>query len=642
MKIKTGLMTSLSSILLLPGISLAETTYVSTTDELQSALAAATAGDIIIASPGTYEATITSGQIATGDGGTVTRSWYFRAEAEGSSDAPITLKSEDPDDPAILSGAGWEESGYTLYVTGDYWVIEDIAVTEGAKGIMLSNSNYSEINNVEIYDIGQEGLHIIDGSSYNTIDGLNLHDVGKNDDGYGEGIYIGSDNSVWWEGDGEDTGESGLYYHRDVHDNLITNSTIGPNITAEPFDIKEGAYANIVEYSVIYGTGISGNNFADSHIDIKGYETIIRYNTFYQNENENIERAIMIVPRISAGVDAEYTAHDNYIHDNVFYLEDEDVEIAVANSGAEDNYAWDNVRDPADGNWYNSRITEEEPEGYDEESTNQSPTADAGSDISAEIGAEVVLDGSASSDPDGDDLTYAWTQTSGSDVTLENSETSQASFYADEEGEYEFSLVVSDGEKSGSDSVTVTISETLEIFEVTASAGENGSISPSGTVEVEEGSEQTFTIVADDGYEIADVTINGVSTGVVDSYTFTDISSDQSIAATFQEEEVTEESTYEEGTDDDSEDTDESVDVDDSDEYETISGSFEQDGSGSYKWKTTTISSNVNSWCLESLTINGEDYTNTWSSASSLPETIDGYYYIEYTGSYDWSHFELD
>ncbi|TCS42385.1 PKD domain-containing protein [Reinekea marinisedimentorum] len=444
-------------------LSAAETFYVSSADELTDALASVEAGDTILLAGGTYQASTTTGAIATGNGGTVNRSWYYRAEADGTADAPITLKSQYDYDPAVLSGAGWSESGYTLYVTGDYWVIEDIAVTEGAKGIMLANSDYSEINNVEIYNMGQEGLHILDGSSYNTIDGINIHDVGKNDDGYGEGIYIGSDNSVWWEGDGVNTGESGLYYHRDVHDNLITNSIIGPEITAEPFDIKEGAYNNIVEYSTIYGSGISGNNFADSHIDIKGYDTIIRYNTFYQDANENISRAIMIVPRTSAGVDAEYTAHDIYVHDNVFYMDEDDVEVLVANSGSENIYAWDNVRDPAEGNWYNSLVIEEVPEGYDEYSDNQTPVADAGSDISAETASQVVLDGSSSSDPDGDELTYSWSQTSGTEVSLENTSSALAQFYAETTGEYVFSLVVDDGEATASDSVTVTISNPDDI-----------------------------------------------------------------------------------------------------------------------------------------------------------------------------------
>ena len=61
----------------------------------------------------------------------------------------------------------------------------------------------------------------------------------------------------------------------------------------------------------------------------------------------------MIVPRVNAGVPSSLTANDNYIHDNTFNLDESGVEMAVANSGAGDNYAWDNTRVPSSGNDYN-------------------------------------------------------------------------------------------------------------------------------------------------------------------------------------------------------------------------------------------------------------------------------------------------
>lgn len=344
----------------------ATTFNVSNSSQLKNALASANAGDLILLASGTYTTSSTSASFPTATGGTVNRQFYFRGVNNGTASNRITMRSADPSSPATLSGEGYDETGYVLYITGDHWVIENIKIKSGSKGLILDNSNSTTIRRVEIFDIGQEGLHVRDGSSGTLIDNVNLHDLGKLNDGFGEGIYIGSDNSVWWEGNGSTTGEKGRYYRRATNNTIIKNSTIGPNITAEPFDIKEGTENTIVENCIIYGTGVSGENFADSHIDLKGNNARIRCNTFFQNNNENIERAIMVVPRINAGVAAELTARNNYIHNNTFNLDESGVEVAVANNGSLNNYAWENTRNPSSGNYYNSRITQSNPSGYSE------------------------------------------------------------------------------------------------------------------------------------------------------------------------------------------------------------------------------------------------------------------------------------
>lgn len=70
-------------------------------------------------------------------------------------------------------------------------------------------------------------------------------------------------------------------------------------------------------------------------------------------------------------------------------------------------------------------------------------------------------------------------------------------------------------------------------FTITATAGANGSITPSGKVSVEAGGSQTFTITPNEGYEIADVLVDGVSVGAVSSYTFSGVQANRTIEATF-------------------------------------------------------------------------------------------------------------
>jgi hypothetical protein len=84
---------------------------------------------------------------------------------------------------------------------------------------------------------------------------------------------------------------------------------------------------------------------------------------------------------------------------------------------------------------------------------------------------------------------------------------------------------------NGNTSVTATFN--LKTYTITASTGANGSISPQGTVTVNSGTSQTFTIKPNPGYQISDVTVDGTSTGGVSSYTFGNVMSNHTIQATF-------------------------------------------------------------------------------------------------------------
>ncbi|WP_289781779.1 PKD domain-containing protein [Ornithinimicrobium faecis] len=93
---------------------------------------------------------------------------------------------------------------------------------------------------------------------------------------------------------------------------------------------------------------------------------------------------------------------------------------------------------------------------------NQAPVADAGPDQDATTGDTVTLDGTASTDPDGDNLTYAWTLTSpnGSTATLSDATAGQPSVIPDLPGDYVASLTVNDGTTdSPADTVTITVQE---------------------------------------------------------------------------------------------------------------------------------------------------------------------------------------
>ena len=70
-------------------------------------------------------------------------------------------------------------------------------------------------------------------------------------------------------------------------------------------------------------------------------------------------------------------------------------------------------------------------------------------------------------------------------------------------------------------------------YTIKATAGTGGSISPSGSISVRGGRDQTFTITPDQGYTVSDVKIDGESVGAVTSYSFENVRKAHTIAVSF-------------------------------------------------------------------------------------------------------------
>ena len=89
---------------------------------------------------------------------------------------------------------------------------------------------------------------------------------------------------------------------------------------------------------------------------------------------------------------------------------------------------------------------------------------------------------------------------------------------------------------AGSVTTDTAVLTVKEKYIITASAGENGSISPNGAVEVVEGSNQTFVIAAEEGYEIESLTVDGTAVNADASYTFENVTAAHTIAVTFKQQ----------------------------------------------------------------------------------------------------------
>ena len=84
------------------------------------------------------------------------------------------------------------------------------------------------------------------------------------------------------------------------------------------------------------------------------------------------------------------------------------------------------------------------------------------------------------------------------------------------------------------DNVQLYAEERDNYVAVTASAGEGGAIDPAGQTLVKKGTSKTFTVTPAQGYEIANVTVDGTDLGPISYYTFQRVGVDHTISATFQ------------------------------------------------------------------------------------------------------------
>ena len=78
------------------------------------------------------------------------------------------------------------------------------------------------------------------------------------------------------------------------------------------------------------------------------------------------------------------------------------------------------------------------------------------------------------------------------------------------------------------------VGPTVTYYSIKATAGDGGSIAPSGYVSVLEGTDKTFVITPAEGYEIKDVLVDGTSVGAVSEYTFNKVYKNHTIDVTFQ------------------------------------------------------------------------------------------------------------
>ena len=211
---------------------------------LEAALVAAQPGDLIRLADGSYPGN-------------------FVAAASGTAASPILLCGSRQ---AVLQGSTLA-SGYGLHLRASYWVLSGFRVTGSQKGIVVEGGSHNLLTDLEVDHVGQEAIHFRRASSDNMLSASSIHDTGtgpgSRDKGFGEGVYLGSAESNW-----DTYGDNGGPDRSDR--NQVIGNTIGPNTSAECLDIKEGTTGGVIRDNQFDGTGMTGDNFADSWVDVKG------------------------------------------------------------------------------------------------------------------------------------------------------------------------------------------------------------------------------------------------------------------------------------------------------------------------------------------------------------------------------------
>jgi hypothetical protein len=212
---------------------------VSSSAALSSALRGARPGDTIELAPGHY-------------------SGKFVASGPAGAAAPITVVGSCA---SVLDG-GPPASGYALHLVGaDHWRLAGFTVTGAQKGIMVERSGHTVLSHLTVGNVGQEAVHLYNFSSDNVVQRSLVHDTGTVEPRFGEGLYLGSAESNWATRSGGKPDESNR--------NRALGNTFR-HTAAENIDVKEATSGGLIAGNAFDGSAVSGQNSADSVLDVKG------------------------------------------------------------------------------------------------------------------------------------------------------------------------------------------------------------------------------------------------------------------------------------------------------------------------------------------------------------------------------------
>jgi parallel beta-helix repeat protein len=203
-------------------------------------------GDTVIVKPGTYKNVSLSNK-------------------KYSAEKPLVVRAFDS--KTVYISGNTISKGCSLEIIGcSYIVIDGLTFINSMWGIYVKSSDHIIIKNNEIYNTGQEGVHIGRSSQYIDASGNEIHNTGQFNSKWAEGIYVGSgsysgtnfpdnceyiwieDNHIYETGNAEGINIKGESFHITVINNKIHDIHPGTNEQYNQAGITVEGGANSIEH----------------------------------------------------------------------------------------------------------------------------------------------------------------------------------------------------------------------------------------------------------------------------------------------------------------------------------------------------------------------------------------------------------
>ena len=203
-------------------------------------------GDTVLLKPGTYKSVSLSN----------------KKYSEGN---PLVVRAFDTT-TVFISGNTFSKGCSLEIISCSYIVIEGLTFINSMWGIYVKSSDHIILKNNEIYNTGQEGVHIGRSSQYVDIAGNKIHNTGRFNSKWAEGIYVGSgsysgtnfpdnceyiwieDNHIYETGNAEGINIKGESFHITVINNKIHDIHPGTSEQYNQAGITVEGMANSLEH----------------------------------------------------------------------------------------------------------------------------------------------------------------------------------------------------------------------------------------------------------------------------------------------------------------------------------------------------------------------------------------------------------